>query len=261
MLYPDGRLERITNDVNRYVGVSVTADRNALATARSEPRMGIWVGDASGGNAAEIVPALPYQLSAAPVAWAGERLVYLANAAGRSAIMSIVPGASTPREIQPDADWLDVTADGRTVVFSTGRDRPGIWKVGLDGGQPVRLASIGGVPAVTPDGRRVVFVSSLSGVQSPWIVSTDGGAPVEIDSQFADGVSILATGGCSPSHRPVASWCASCPRAGTDASSRRGPPLAAVCSSPRMGRRSRSLTDRPAQTCGCSHSRAARPAS
>ena len=43
--YPGGQLSRLTNDLNSYSGVSLTADRRSLVTGRSDVRAGVWVGD------------------------------------------------------------------------------------------------------------------------------------------------------------------------------------------------------------------------
>ena len=42
-----------------------------------------------------------------------------------------------------------------------------------------------GFPIVTPDDRAVVFLSTRNGLQSPWIVPIDGGAPKMIVNAFA----------------------------------------------------------------------------
>jgi serine/threonine protein kinase len=189
MSLPDGQLSRLTNDVNRYVGVSVTADRGSLVTARSETRIGIWVADASAKRATETVPSVPFQLSHASVAWATDRLVYVTGAAGRLAIMSLdADRGGTPEEIVSNADSLAVTSDGRTVVFNAvgPGGRAGIWKIDIDGRHPLQVASsANGSPVVTPDNRQVIFLSNRTGLQTPWIVSIDGGTPREVVKAFA----------------------------------------------------------------------------
>jgi hypothetical protein len=50
--YPSGAISPITNDLNRYNGISIGADRNSLVTARTEVSGGLWIanGDASEGT-------------------------------------------------------------------------------------------------------------------------------------------------------------------------------------------------------------------
>ena len=67
-------------------------------------------------------------------------------------------------------------------------------KTDIDGRQTVQLASGNAQrPRVTPDGRSVVFGSSRSGVQSPWIVSIDGGEPTQVVNEFASGSQLDVT--------------------------------------------------------------------
>ena len=53
--YPEGKLSRLTNDLNSYAGVSVTGDRGSLVTAQRVTRIGIWVGDRLATQGAEVV--------------------------------------------------------------------------------------------------------------------------------------------------------------------------------------------------------------
>jgi hypothetical protein len=41
--YPDGEVRRITNDLNYYLGVSLTADNSTLATVQKSVLSNIWV--------------------------------------------------------------------------------------------------------------------------------------------------------------------------------------------------------------------------
>ena len=76
--FTDGRLSRLTNDLNSYFGVSVGPDRTTLVTMRSETRAGIWVGDGAGADGADVVAPAPFsgRATLATVAWVGEDLLY-----------------------------------------------------------------------------------------------------------------------------------------------------------------------------------------
>jgi Tol biopolymer transport system component len=57
----------------------------------------------------------------------------------------------------------------------------GLWKGDADGRHAVHLVSCQAIwPVVTADDRQVIFLTSRSGVQSPWIVSIDGGPPTQL---------------------------------------------------------------------------------
>jgi Tol biopolymer transport system component len=200
--YPSGHPTRVTNDLSSYDGVSATADRTALATAKTEQGIDIWIGDAAGGGVQQVVPTIKTGTTSRPrVTWAGERLLYTTSAAGQLAIAVMAPPRGASEEILAHADAPAATSDGRTLLFvstETGA-RTGLWKADADGQHAVQLvAGVALWPTVTPDNQQVVFVTLQGGVQSPWIVPIDGGRPQRVTDAFAtaadvspDGASIL----------------------------------------------------------------------
>jgi Tol biopolymer transport system component len=185
----DGRLSRLTNDLNSYFGVSVSPDRTTLVTMRSETRAGIWVGDGAAADGADVVAPAPFsgRATLARVAWVGDNLLYARTASGRAIVARLRTGLGVPEELVSNALEGSGTPDGRTVVYSaTEADREGLWKVNADGRQPEQLVP-GQVrsPLVSPNGQFVVFLSIRRGALSPWIVSIDGGEPVQVTTTFA----------------------------------------------------------------------------
>jgi eukaryotic-like serine/threonine-protein kinase len=195
--YPDGETSHLTNDVNNYRGISLTADHSGVVTMRSEMRTSIWVGDGAAGKGDDAV--LPEVSSGGSVAWAGERLLYDTTGGGRLAILSLVPGRGMPQEIVSKGRSPASTSDGRIIVFQSSEqgDRAGIWKVDVDGRPPVRVATGEAyLEFVTRDDRSIIFLSSRTGLQSPWIVSLDGGVPRQLVNVWAagDGVDMSPDG-------------------------------------------------------------------
>ena len=186
--YPGGQPSRLTNDLSDYNGASVTVDRNALVTARSETRVSVWVGDEAAASGTDVVPPFLDRGPPRVLNWSGERLVYTGHAipAGPPSLMSIVPGRGRPEEIVAKATQPAITSDGRTVVYTSFEPGDGLWKADADGRHAVRLVS-GSVswPVITRDDRQVIFVSDRGGVQSLWTVSIDGGSPTQVTSSFA----------------------------------------------------------------------------
>jgi serine/threonine protein kinase len=194
MSYPGGRLSRLTNDLSEYTGISVTADRDGLVTSRRETRVGIWVGDGTGQNGTEVVPPAPFAGLGMTVAWAGDRLLYMTRGGGRISVASVGPGrGELPQEIIQNGGVPVARSDGRKVIYVSTEpgDRAGLWKVDADGRQPVHLVTGDAIlPVVTADDQSVIFLSSRNGVQSPWIVSIDGGTPTQIVNMFAGAFSL-----------------------------------------------------------------------
>jgi eukaryotic-like serine/threonine-protein kinase len=193
MSYPGGRLSRLTNDLTEYAGISMTADRASLVTLRRETRVGIWVADGTGLNGTEVIPPAPFSGLIMTVAWMGDRVLYMTQGDGRLSVASIVPGSEMPTEVVQNGGVPVATSDGRQLIYVSTESgaRAGIWKVDPDGRQPVHLVTGDAIlPVVTPDDRSVIFLSSRSGLQSPWIVSIDGGAPRQIVNMFAGAFSL-----------------------------------------------------------------------
>jgi Tol biopolymer transport system component len=61
-------------------------------------------------------------------------------------------------------------------VFNRSRDgKSELWRADSNGTHAALVLGVTAtLPAVTPDGSRVLFVSQQSGIQSPWIVNIDG---------------------------------------------------------------------------------------
>jgi serine/threonine protein kinase len=185
----DGRLSRLTNDLNSYFGLSVGPDRTTLVTMRSETRAGIWIGDGAAADGADVAAPAPFsgRATLATVAWVGEDLLYGSTASGRAIVARLRAGLRMPEELVSNALEGRGTPDGRTIVYrATEADREGLWKVNADGRQPEQLVpGQTRSPVVFPNGRFVVFLSSRRGALSPWIVSIDGGELVQVTTTFA----------------------------------------------------------------------------
>lgn len=100
--------------------------------------------------------------------------------------------AAAPRRFRPSdllkqiqLSSLAVSPDGATVVYGRrtiekGEYRSGLWRVSFGGGRPERITAAGAVdwrPRFSPDGRRLLFLSSRSGRTQPWVMGTAGGEP------------------------------------------------------------------------------------
>jgi eukaryotic-like serine/threonine-protein kinase len=182
--YPSGEARRITNDLNRYFGVSLTADFSALVTVQGEISSSIWAapqGDAvtakrltSGSGTAEGL----FGVASLPN---GSDL-YTSNASGHNDIWSMNADGSSPAQLTTNAgNNTDpaVSPDGRTVVFSSDRNgRRNIWSMNVDGSNPKQLSNGGAdfFPQITRDGKWLLYESETAGKLRIWKQSLDGGA-------------------------------------------------------------------------------------
>jgi Tol biopolymer transport system component len=195
MAYLSGAIAPLTNDLSSYSAVDVDSSRTRLVTSRQDLRTSLWVGDADGADAVEVVPRTPFGGRNVFLAWGGERLLYDATFAGRPVIAELVPGSTTPVEAVADAFHVAAAPDGSAIVFGAAtRGREGLWRVDASGRAPVQLVSGFAVEPVVTRDRAVVFVSNLNGAQSPWIVSLDGGEATEITRENVSTVDVSPDG-------------------------------------------------------------------
>jgi serine/threonine protein kinase/Tol biopolymer transport system component len=198
--YPEEKLTRLTNDLNDYIGVSLTQDGDQLVTARRESRIRIWSGDADGKAGSQLAGPIPSNHPVPAIAWAGDRILYTSSTGGRRSIMSVGPEGA-PQQVVDAWAGPAATSDGRTIVFvSYGAAGGEIWKADADGRGRTKLADDGAGPLVTPDDRFVIFYTDRSGVQTPWIVPIEGGTARQI-VDFAVGLGGLSV---SPDSRRMA---------------------------------------------------------
>ncbi len=137
--YPGGEARKITNDLNGYTSISLTADSSALVTIQENKTMDIWV--APDGDAA--------------------------RATQFKSVSSNMDGLDTVR-------W---TPDNKIVFNSMAGGKDGIWIMQADGKNRKQLTTAETVdygPSVTTDGRYVVFVSERTGAPAGWIMDIDG---------------------------------------------------------------------------------------
>ncbi|MGH7475593.1 MAG: amidohydrolase family protein [Longimicrobiales bacterium] len=84
-----------------------------------------------------------------------------------------------------EATWLslDVTPDGRTIVFELLGD---LYTLPLEGGTATRLTSglaFDAQPRVSPDGRWIAFISDRDGADNLWVAAIDGSEPRKLSSE------------------------------------------------------------------------------
>ena len=183
--YPGGEAQKITNDLNSYRSVALTADSRALLALQSNYSADIWL---SGGGGDP-----PRQLtndgSAGTPAWTPDgRIVYQSGASGNGDIWVMNADGSGPRQLtfDPNNDTSpEVSRDGRLIVFISNRSVGwSIWLMNADGSgqrELVRNVEQYSFPHFAPDNRTVYYASrDGAGSYTFWRVSVDGGEPSRV---------------------------------------------------------------------------------
>lgn len=181
MSYPGGQTRRITNDLNDYRGISLTADSRALVTLQTDPTASIWIAPSEEAHRAAQITSNKYD-GLEGIAFAPDgRVVYTSRAGGNLNLWITNPDGTGQIQLTTDPHshiTPTVSPDGRYVVFaSDSAGAQNIWRMDIDGSNPKQLTSgkADHYPHCSPDSRWVVYTSNDDGKQRLWTVSIDGG--------------------------------------------------------------------------------------
>lgn len=179
-----GEATRITNDLDNYRELSLTADSNRLVAVQEHTVSNIWVAPvADGARATQIASETGW---IAEMAWMPDgRIVYRSNAGGSADIWVMDADGSNAKQLTTGARanrGLSISLDGRYIFFASDRaGRFNIWRADADGGNLTQLTAGDDelYPHATPDGRWVVFQRD-SKEPRLWKIPADGGEPVQV---------------------------------------------------------------------------------
>ncbi|MDX2475586.1 MAG: protein kinase [Candidatus Krumholzibacteria bacterium] len=151
MSYPDGELQRVTNDLNFYDDIGLTDGGHTLVTQQRQTSFQLW--------------SVPLDGS-----WAPRKL------------------QAEDGPMMYPSGWLsDDTVLYSTVTTRT--KSPDLWKLDLRGGAPQQVTSWPEVEfngQVDPQGRYIVFASDHSGTVNIWRIDVDGGNPLRLSTGSLD---------------------------------------------------------------------------
>jgi serine/threonine protein kinase len=194
--YPDGKAMRVTNDLNQYYSVSLTADSSTMVAMQDNRQLKLLIapnGDA--GRAGQIISGDNFisDVSLTP----DNRIIYISRISGRSAIWIMDAGGKNRKQLGGvDSDnSLSMTRDLRYIVFtSSSTGTYNIWRMDADGGNLKQLTEDGGViPSLTPDDKWVVYFKLTATGGQLRRVSIDGGAPVALTGENVNAITPIVS--------------------------------------------------------------------
>jgi Tol biopolymer transport system component len=166
--YPAGKALRITQDLNEYQDLTLTADSSALVTVQSDQVSNIWTApNETPGRASQVTTGKFDGLKS--LSWTPDgKIVYDSAASGHLDLWVSNSNGTGQKQLTADAgnnSWPSVSPDGRYVVFVS--DRTGanhLWRIDIDGSNATQLTQGPGEsnPHCSPDGQWVAFNSRLS---------------------------------------------------------------------------------------------------
>ena len=195
--YPNGEARQITNDSNNYNSVSLTADSRTLLAGHTELLTHLWIApEGDSARARRISSGLgDYKF----IRWTpdGKLLVAAFTNKNIDIYLRDVDGAEIKQlTVNAGTNWgNEISPDNRYIVFDS--DRTGnlhIWRMDIDGGNPVQLTNGGGekFAEISPDGKWIVYTAFQD--WTLWKVSIAGGESVKIADAYARQSSISPDG-------------------------------------------------------------------
>ena len=147
--YPQGEARRITNDLTDYRDLGVTADARTIVTIQSEKKANIWLAPTSDLDHPRQVTTTSYD----------------------------------------GLNGMSWTPDGKLVYTSQIAGEQNLWMMDPNGGPARQLTVHAGFseqPAVSPDGRYIVFLSNRNDQEHLWRIDIDGKHPMQLTRGIGD---------------------------------------------------------------------------
>jgi len=146
LAYPGGEAHRITPDLINYAGLSLTDGSSALLTLEGDRFMNIWIAPGKdAGNARQITFGTHMKDGWRGLAWTPDgKIVYRSEAGDKSNVRIMEADGTANKILSPDTPSQN-----------------------LD-------------PAVSPDGRHIVWSSSRHGIRNIWRMDLDGSNPQQL---------------------------------------------------------------------------------
>jgi eukaryotic-like serine/threonine-protein kinase len=200
-----GESRRITNDANVYNRLSLAARPGVIAALSVKQVSNVWLIPAGGGAGKQITLAAGGYRG--ELSWTPDgKIVYESEAGASPGISVMEPDGSGARLLTGEltgrayVSWAKVSPDGRRVVFTSDlKGERHIWRMNIDGSNPVQLTSGTGAdnPYCSPDGRWVFYsILERAGANLPAIgrVSIDGGEKERLTEAFTAHPSVSPDG-------------------------------------------------------------------
>ncbi len=182
-----GEATRLSNDLNGYNGLSLTADTRSLVTTQGDFQSNIYVGAESAGADWKRLTSGRYE--GMNVTWTPDgRVVYVSQESGNDDIWIMNADGSGRKRLTSDPG-IDanpaVSHDGKTIIFASLRSGvPHLYKMSIDGGEQVQITDGTGewAPIASPTEPFVVFQSSSK--RGIWKLDLNTGAQSNLNDAF-----------------------------------------------------------------------------
>ena len=192
--YPSGAVQRLSNDLNDYRDLSLSADGRSLIAVQTEAQVNVWVTPNGGdGQARQLTSGVGQYNGVRGLAWTPEgRIVFVSRQSGSQDIWIMNSDGTGRRQLTTPETRADVnpaiTPDGKSIVFvSTRTGNSNIYRMAIDGTGWQQLTSGAGeeFPTVTSDNQAVIYTATNSSLFTLWRVPLAGGTPVQLTDHLS----------------------------------------------------------------------------
>ena len=175
---------RVTNDLNSYLGLSLSADGRSILSTQQAVLSNIWLAGTFEDKPVKVTSEIGKNDGMSGVSFMPDgRVLFTTRIRGDQDIWIVNGDGTGNRQLTMNARSNfspAATPDGRYVVFASTRGGDtSLWRMDSDGGNVTQLTNDPGGetdPAVSPDGRWVVFqYTDASNTETVKKVSIDGG--------------------------------------------------------------------------------------
>ena len=182
-----GEATRLSNDLNGYNGLSLTADTRSIVTTQGDFQSNIYVGGESASADWKRLTSGRYE--GLNVTWTPDgRVVYVSQESGNDDIWIMNADGSGRKRLTSDPS-IDATPtvsyDGKTIVFASLRSGvPHLYRMSIDGGEQVQITDGTGewAPVASPTEPYVVFQNSTK--RGIWKIDLNDGSQSNLNDAF-----------------------------------------------------------------------------
>lgn len=125
--YPEGIAKNITSDTQSYESLSISADGQTIVALRVEQEAHIWTASADDPTSARhITQGFEKLDGVSGLGWTGDgNIVYESEPGGKLSIHSVAPQGTGSKRLADEGGMMAVSPDGRFLVYQQTEDRSG----------------------------------------------------------------------------------------------------------------------------------------
>jgi Tol biopolymer transport system component/DNA-binding winged helix-turn-helix (wHTH) protein len=187
----DGTAEKVSRELQSYVGLSVDQNASTLVSTRNEAFQNIWVQQGKDFPSAKQIISNKGS-GRVDLSWTHDgHILYTSNTDGHSNIFLIDADGSNATQLTNDIFEKRspiASPDRKYIVFVSSQTGPEqVWRMNPDGSSQRQLTSTKTFlsPQISLDGKWVIFLTWSDGKASIWKTSIDGSEPILLKSDLS----------------------------------------------------------------------------